>query len=118
MNNTVTWHKIADDLHQIQWQPNNMAICTVDGKKITLVKLANNTVTACAHKCPHASGIMANGYVDALQNIVCPLHRYKFNLITGKNTSGEGYFLKTYPAEIRSNGIFIGISPNKLFNWF
>jgi 3-phenylpropionate/trans-cinnamate dioxygenase ferredoxin subunit len=117
MNNNITWHKIADDLHQIEWQPNNMAVALVNGKKLTLVKFSENNLAACAHKCPHASGTMADGYIDALQNIVCPLHRYKFSLSNGKNTSGEGYYLKTYPIEIRNDGVFVGMQPTGLFNW-
>jgi hypothetical protein len=27
----------------------------------------------------------------------------------GRNTSGEGYYLKTYPIEIREDGIYIGL---------
>jgi 3-phenylpropionate/trans-cinnamate dioxygenase ferredoxin subunit len=60
---------------------------------------------------------MANGFIDALGNIVCPLHRYKFSLQNGRNVSGEGYFLKLFPVEIRPDGVFIGLEENKLFNW-
>jgi len=72
---------------------------------------------ACAQKCPHAGGMMAEGHLDALGNIVCPLHRYKFNLQNGRNVSGEGYFLKTFRVEIRKEGVFVGFEENKLFNW-
>ena len=47
--------------------------------------------------------------MDALGNIVCPLHRYKFSIKNGRNTSGEGYFLKTFAIEVREDGIFVGI---------
>jgi 3-phenylpropionate/trans-cinnamate dioxygenase ferredoxin subunit len=33
----------------------------------------------------------------------------------GRNTTGEGYFLKTYPVELRPNGLFIGFKPNSFF---
>ncbi|MCX6337228.1 MAG: hypothetical protein NT153_08110 [Bacteroidetes bacterium] len=60
---------------------------------------------------------MADGYIDATGQIVCPLHRYRFSLQNGRNTSGEGYYLKTYPIEHREDGIFIGLAPNSIFNW-
>ncbi|NJM52749.1 MAG: Rieske 2Fe-2S domain-containing protein [Blastocatellia bacterium] len=44
------------------------------------IALHNGELHACAAKCPHASGKMAEGHIDSLGNIVCPLHRYKFNL--------------------------------------
>jgi 3-phenylpropionate/trans-cinnamate dioxygenase ferredoxin subunit len=31
----------------------------------------------------------------------------KFDLKNGRNTSGEGYFLKTFPVEVRENGVFV-----------
>jgi len=86
------------------------------GKKMCLAKFEGN-LFACAHKCPHAGGLMEEGWVDATGNIVCPLHRYKFSLEKGRNVSGEGYFLKTYPIEERPDGIYVGIETGGFFNW-
>lgn len=103
----IKWYKLAGTIEAIDWQSNNLAIVEVGGKTVTLARV-NNQVKACAHKCPHASGILAHGFLDALGNIVCPLHRYKFSLNNGHNVSGEGYYLKTYAIEYRDAGIFIG----------
>ena len=85
-----------------------MALVNVSGKIIT-VGLNSETLFACAHKCPHAGGILADGYVDALGNLVCPLHRYRFDPGSGRNTSGEGFFLKTFGIEQREEGVFVNI---------
>lgn len=100
------WHKIGDTEAVFAWQQNQMCIIEVAGKKITLAR-HREMIYAFAYKCPHASGIMADGFVDALGQVVCPLHRYRFNLKNGRNTSGEGYYLKTYPLEQRPDGIYI-----------
>ena len=84
---------------------------------MAVVALNKENLHACAAKCPHAGGTMSNGYIDALGNIVCPLHRYKFSLENGRNISGEGYFLKTYPIEQRDDGIFIGMEDSGMFDW-
>jgi 3-phenylpropionate/trans-cinnamate dioxygenase ferredoxin subunit len=110
-----TWYKIEE--HFINWQINNLCVVTANHKKITLAK-ENEKIFAVAHKCPHASGIMADGFIDDLGNIVCPLHRYKFNMQTGVNTTGEGYHLKTYAVELREDGIYIGIEEKGLFGIF
>lgn len=107
MAEKLKWHKLSDSINSINWQTNNLAIVDVNGKTITLAR-TNNQVFACAHKCPHASGILADGFVDATNNIVCPLHRYKFNLTNGRNVSGEGFYLKVYAVEERQAGIFVG----------
>lgn len=103
-----TWHKIANHLQEISFAENNLAIAEVNGKKICLAKF-NEQVFAVAYKCPHAGGMMADGYIDALGNVVCPIHRYKYSLQNGRNVSGEGYYLKHWPVEQREDGVFVGI---------
>ncbi len=74
---------------------------------------------AFAYKCPHAGGILADGYIDALGNVVCPLHRYKYNMENGRNVSGEGYYLKHWPVELREEGVFVGMEESSgLWNIF
>lgn len=103
-----TWHKIAETEAEIQWQTNGMCVIEVGGKKVSLGK-HNETIYAFAYKCPHASGIMADGFIDAVGQVVCPLHRYRFNIKNGRNTSGEGYYLKTYPLEKREDGLYLSL---------
>ncbi len=117
MSKKIKWHKLADTRGEIQWQDNQMAIVEVAGRKLTLA-LFQDKLYAFAHKCPHASGIMADGFVDATGNVVCPLHRYKFNMQNGRNVSGEGYYLKTYLVEEKEEGIYIGMEESGLFSWF
>lgn len=113
----IKWFKVAGSKNEIFWQDNNLAVIEAGGKKITLAKTGDKIV-ACSHKCPHAGGILANGFLDAAGNIICPLHRYKFNLATGRNVSGEGYYLKVFAVEEREEGLFIGFENNNWFNIF
>ncbi len=110
------WHKLAENISEINFSDNGLTEIKV-ADKIICIAFRNNSVTACTQKCPHAGGTLSGGFIDAMGNIVCPLHRYKFNLQNGRNTSGEGYFLKTFPVEIRNEGVFIGFEENNLFNW-
>lgn len=108
MQKQYTWHKIADHLNELHFTGNNIAMAEVKGKKICIGKHHEN-VFAFAYKCPHAGGIMAEGYIDALGNVVCPVHRYKYDMKNGRNVSGEGYYLKNWPVELRENGVFVGM---------
>lgn len=103
-----TWHKIADHISELGFADNNIAVTELEGKKICSGKF-NESVFAFAYKCPHAGGMLAEGYIDALGNVVCPLHRYKYDMKNGRNVSGEGYFLKNWPVEIREDGVYAGI---------
>ena|SRR5215831_12438087 len=101
------WFKIAEGKNQLSFDDNNLSVIEVNNKKITIAKYRDE-LFACAYACPHASGILAEGYIDALGNIVCPVHRYKYNLSNGRNVTGEGYYLKTFPLKINEEGIFVG----------
>lgn len=111
------WFKIAETLNELPFGVNNLSVVEVNTKKITLAKYKEN-ILACAHLCPHASGILADGHIDALGNIVCPVHRYKFNLMNGRNVSGEGYYLKTYPVKVNEEGVFVGFEQKGILNFF
>jgi len=108
------WVLITDAPASLDWPDNQLLDLEVDGKKITLARFKEGYF-AFAQKCPHASGRMAQGYINPLGQVVCPLHRYAFDMKNGRNTTGEGYFLKTYPVELRPEGIFIGFKPNSFF---
>jgi 3-phenylpropionate/trans-cinnamate dioxygenase ferredoxin subunit len=111
-----TWHKIANHINELNFADNNIAVAEVDGKKMCIGKF-NQEAFAFAYKCPHAGGILADGYIDALGNVVCPLHRYKYDMKNGRNVSGEGYYLKNWPVEIREDGIYAGIEQGGFFDW-
>ena len=99
------WHKIADHINEIDFADNNIATADLNGKTICVGKFKDE-IFAFAYKCPHAGGILADGYIDPLGNVVCPQHRYKYNLKNGRNISGEGYYLKHWPVEIREDGVW------------
>src|SRR6187549_158469 len=111
------WHKIADHINELDFAENNIAVVEVRGKKICIGKFKEEAF-AFTYKCPHAGGILADGHIDALGNIVCPLHRYKYDPRNGRNTSGEGYFLKHWPVENREDGVYVGMEDGGgLFGW-
>lgn len=112
-----TWYKIADHISEINFAENNIAVMEAKGKKICVARIANS-LFAFAYKCPHAGGILADGYIDAVGNVVCPLHRYKYDLKNGRNVSGEGYYLKNWSIEIRTDGVFVGFEENSWFKLF
>ncbi len=105
---TYTWYKIANSAEELNWQQNNLLILEVGGKKVSLARYQEK-LFAFAHQCPHAGGILGEGNLDAAGNIVCPLHHYKFSILTGRNVSGEGYKLKIFPLQYRENGIYLGL---------
>ena len=111
---TYTWHKVASHINDQSFSSNNIAVTDLKGKKIC-IGFFQEKYFAFAYKCPHAGGIMADGFIDALGNVVCPLHRYKYSMQNGRNTSGEGYYLKHWPLELREDGVYVGIEESTGF---
>lgn len=60
MDKKLKWHKIADTEDQLNFAENNLLQIEVAGKNICIAKAGN--LYACAARCPHASGIIAEGF--------------------------------------------------------
>ena len=110
-----SWHKVAGSLSEIVFNSNNIATIEVDNKLMCLAK-HGDSLFSFAHKCPHAGGLLSEGWIDTKGNVVCPVHGYKFNIENGRNVSGEGYKLKNWPVESKDDGIYVGIEDG-LFSW-
>ena len=108
------WIKIAESIDEIQFSSNDLVEIVIDDKAVCLGKYKEE-LFAFPVKCPHASGLFTDGFIDALGNVVCPLHRYKFCMKNGRNVSGEGYYLKHWPVEVREDGIFVGFTTFSFF---
>lgn len=95
---------------------NTVAQLAVQGKKLYLANL-NGKYFSGEARCPHAGGPMDSGWLNEQGDIVCPLHRFCFNLETGQNTVGEGFSLQTYPIKQESDGFYIGFPVIKWWPW-
>lgn len=77
------------------------------GKTICLVGYENE-IFALSAKCPHAGGDLTQGWCKE-GKLICPLHRYSFDLRTGKGSEGQNDYIDSYPVEIKGDSIYIGI---------
>ena len=109
MNNDTTynWIKIAGRADEIPFGYNGLTEMVAGEKSICLAKTKQG-IRACGAKCPHAGAPMSDGKIDTKQNIVCCVHNYTFNLSNGRDTFGEGFFLKIYPVIENEDGVFVG----------
>ncbi len=78
----------------------------IDGKKICLIR-QENKLYAIQNTCPHAGGILSGGWCKE-GNIVCPIHRYEYNLETGRGLPGQGDYIHIYSIQMRTDGLYIG----------
>ena len=116
MAKELIWHKVAEHIAELQFGENGIAVVEIKGKKLCVGK-HQDQLFAFAFKCPHAGGMLSEGFIDAIGNVVCPTHRYKFNITNGRNSSGEGFYLKHWPVESREDGIYVAQDKPGLFGW-
>ena len=57
--------------------------------------------------CPHAGGHFDGGWCKK-GSLVCPVHRYEYDLHTGRGAAGQGDYIHIYPVELREDGLYVG----------
>jgi len=66
-------------------------------------------IFALSSKCPHAGGDLTSGWCKN-EKLICPVHRYSYDLKTGKGSEGQNDYINTYPVEVKADGIYIGVT--------
>lgn len=109
MEKKYDWYILIDDYTSFkQYFPLNTIFCyTINNKKICLIKTEKNTY-AFDEKCPHNGASLSLGFCSSQESVVCPLHRYHFDLVSGKALSGGASNLTIYPLKVESNKMFVG----------
>jgi len=99
----MKWYKVAEVSDTLA----PVSKVTAGSKKLCLVK-NDNQFFALGTKCPHAGANLSSGWCEN-KKLVCPFHRYSYDLETGRGSTGQNDFVPTYPVEIRNNDIYVGI---------
>jgi len=80
---------------------------TAGNKTICVVGYEGEIFALSAH-CPHAGGDLSMGFCKN-GKLICPVHRYSYDLHSGKGNEGQNDYINTYPVKIVENSIYIGI---------
>jgi len=99
----IKWHKVDKEL------PGGEFVMQINagGKKLCLVR-HQDKLFAVQNYCPHAGGVLSGGWCRN-GYLICPVHRWEYNLQTGRGASGQGDYVNTYPVEIKEDGVYIGL---------
>ncbi len=77
----------------------------VDGLSIALFR-HEGRIHALLGRCPHANGPMGRGWVIDGQAI-CPLHRWRFSLATGRCSTAPDRSLHVFRVEVRAGRVWV-----------
>ena len=61
---------------------------------------------ALSGRCPHANGAMGRGWIEEGE-AVCPLHRWRFRLETGRCTTTAAASLHAFRCEVRDGEVWV-----------
>lgn len=80
----------------------------IENKLICLARLADGYY-AVDDNCPHAGARLGLGKCSEEGKVICPIHRYQYDLKTGRGLPQQGDYVNTYPIETRADGVYIGL---------
>lgn len=105
----IVWHKLFDSVAAAEQRIaiNQTTTIQVGTKKLCIAHTASGFY-AVNDRCPHNGYSLGKGKCTDDDLVVCPIHRYAFDLKTGRSKNGSG-FAKPYPIEIREEGVFVGL---------
>ncbi len=88
---------------------NNQPRLVVAGNKNICVIRQKDQLIAFINECPHMGQGMNEGLVNFLNEIVCPLHGYKFNLTDGEEEKRRCSSLHFISVESNDEGVFLDV---------
>ena len=99
----MKWFKVfeSDALDK----PDFIKLVVVNGKSFCAVKI-DQSVFIIQPYCPHAGAGLSGGWCVG-HKIVCPFHRYEYDLYSGRGATGQGDYIDCYTVEKRSDGIYV-----------
>lgn len=81
----------------------------VAGRLIAVFRARDSRVFAVDGTCPHKGGPLADGMLIGEQ-VVCPLHAFRFHGTSGECEQAGVCAIETYPAEVRDGAVFVTVA--------
>ena len=75
----------------------------IGARKIAVFRTRRGGVYATQAECPHKSGPLADGLVGE-RAVTCPLHGYKFDLVSGDGLGHACGALRTFAVDVDERG--------------
>jgi nitrite reductase/ring-hydroxylating ferredoxin subunit len=109
------WYKVFGSTEEAENNaPLNKPITVEVGNFIVCMVRTDAGYFAVDDKCPHQGASLSKGHCNIQNNsIVCPWHKYAFSLENGRYFGANGDAVKTFPVQVRPDGLFIGIETTK-----
>lgn len=98
----VKWHKIEEELPEEDF----IKQVQIMGKKLCMIRHQKQLYIV-QNTCPHAGATLSGGWCKN-GHLICPIHRWEYNLETGRGAEGQGDYINKYPIQLRPDGVYVG----------
>lgn len=88
---------------------NNQPRLVVAGNKNICIIRQENRLIAFENECPHMGQGLNEGLVNYMNEIVCPLHAYKFDLKHGEEENKRCSPLQFITVHLKDDGVFLEV---------
>ncbi|HVL86023.1 MAG TPA: Rieske 2Fe-2S domain-containing protein [Pseudonocardia sp.] len=80
-------------------------VAAPDGR-VLAVFLVDGTHHVTDAACPHNKGPLVEGRIEEGPTLVCPWHRFRYDLRTGACANHRRYDLRLYPVVLRGDAVY------------
>lgn len=108
----LRWYKIEEEIPVEDF----IRQVVVAGKKLCLLR-TEGKIYLIQNTCPHAGGILSGGWCSS-GSIICPIHRYAYNLENGRGAEGQGDYIDVYPLRLEDDGLYAGFHQSLFSRFF
>ncbi len=77
------------------------------GLRLAVFRVGSDVV-ALSGRCPHSGGSLGHGWVEE-NEVVCPLHRWRFRLSDGRCTTVRGEAVHRFRCEVRDDEVWVEV---------
>jgi nitrite reductase/ring-hydroxylating ferredoxin subunit len=85
-----------------------LRLLIIDGKKIAITH-TDEGLYAFDNACPHQNEPLNKGSININNEVVCRLHEYRYNLITGKESGNQCGPLTIYQIHSNDSGVYLDL---------
>lgn len=105
MEKKVIWHKVLDNPADL---PEGRVMTVTAGHQSFCLTHHEGEFGCLTNKCPHQGGPLGEGSIENGM-LRCPWHGWDYHPLTGRPPGGYDDAVATFPVEIRSDGIYLGL---------
>lgn len=106
----MKWFKIFKNREAVLAAFSNNPIRLVKAGELEIaIGMVGHELFAVNNRCPHMNEGLSAGKLNSSDEIICPLHEYRFNIQTGQESSNRCESLAVHKIEEREDGVYLGI---------